>query len=101
MASIPELRRRTPPQLARAVRDGRGIGEALRHLDQYGSEPGSAEVAEALARLRVARCQPHDKGWQMVRQVVVDASADAPWEKCARRAIPDTARDHLDLSVAR
>ena len=83
------------------MRDGRGVGEALRHLDQHGSEPDSAIVADALARFLVARCESHHKGWQVVRQVVVDSSADAPWEKCARRAIPDTARDLLDLSVAR
>ena len=93
--------RRTPPQLARAVRDGRGVSDALRHLDERGSEPGSEVVADALARFLVARCESHHKGWQVVRQVVVDSSADAPWEKCARRAIPETARGLLDLSATR
>ena len=77
------------------------MAEALRHLDDHGSEPGAAEVADALARFLVARCESHHKGWQMVRQVVVDSAADAPWEKCARRAIPDTARELLDLSATR
>jgi hypothetical protein len=81
------------------VRDGRGVSEALRHLDERSSEPGSEVVADALARFLVARCESHHQGWQMVRQVVVDSSADAPWEKCARRAIPETARGLLDLSA--
>jgi hypothetical protein len=77
------------------------VAEALRHLDNHGSEPGAAVVADALARFLVARCESHHKGWQTVRQVVVDSSADAPWEKCARRAIPETAKELLDLSATR
>jgi hypothetical protein len=34
----------------------------------------------------------------VVRQVVVDSAADAPWEKCARRAVPEVAQDLLSLS---
>jgi hypothetical protein len=34
----------------------------------------------------------------MVRQVVVDSAADAPWEKCARRAVPMVADDLLELA---
>ncbi len=97
----PRQPRRTPPQLARAVQDGRGVAEALRHLDSHGSEPGADVVADALARFLVARCESHHKGWQMVRQVVVDSAADAPWEKCARRAVPDTAQELLNLSATR
>jgi hypothetical protein len=85
-------------QLARAVDDGRNVGAALRHLDGHGSEPGAATVAEALARFLVARCDSHHAGWRVVRQVVVDSAADAPWEKCARRAVPLVAGDLLDLS---
>lgn len=81
------------------MRDGRGVAEALRHLDHHGTEPGAPIVADALARFLVARCESHHKGWQMVRQVVVDSAADAPWEKCARRAVPDTAQELLDLSA--
>ncbi len=81
------------------MRDGRGVAEALRHLDEHGSEPGAAIVADALARFLVARCESHHKGWQMVRQVVVDSPAHTPWEKCARRAIPDTAQELLALSA--
>jgi len=85
--------------LARAVDDGRHVGEALRHLDTYGSEPDAVVLAEALARFLVARCESHHAGWRVVRQVVVDSAADAPWEKCARRAVPEVAADLLDLSA--
>ena len=90
--------RRTAAQIARAVDDGRGVGDALRHLDRHGTEPGAAGVAEALARFLVARCDSHHAGWRVVRQVVVDSAADAPWERCARRAVPLVARDLLTLS---
>ena len=55
-------------------------------------------MAEALARFLVARCDSHHAGWRVVRQVVVDSPADAPWEKCARRAVPLVAGDLLSLS---
>ena len=77
------------------------MGDALRHLDVYGSEPASVGVAEALARFLVARCDSHHAGWRVVRQVVVDSAADAPWEKCARRAVPLVAEDLLSLSGER
>jgi hypothetical protein len=80
------------------VDDGRHVGDALRHLDGHGSEPDAVAVAEALARFLVARCDSHHAGWRMVRQVVVDSPADAPWEKCARRAVPLVAGDLLNLS---
>lgn len=78
--------------------DGRKVGAALRHLDAHGSDPGAIGVAEALARFLVARCDSHHAGWRVVRQVVVDSAADAPWEKCARRAVPLVAGDLLSLS---
>lgn len=77
---------------------GRGVGEALRHLDAHGSEPGAPIVAEALARFLVDRCESHHAGWRVVRQVVVESATDAPWEKCARRAVPHVAEDLLTLS---
>jgi hypothetical protein len=77
------------------------VGDALRHLDAYGSEPGAVSVAEALARFLVTRCDSHHAGWRVVRQVVVDSAADAPWEKCARRAVPLVVEDLLRLSGAR
>ncbi|MEA2323722.1 MAG: hypothetical protein QOD81_3572 [Solirubrobacteraceae bacterium] len=55
-------------------------------------------VADALARFLVARCESHHAGWRVVRQVVVDSAADAPWERCARRAVPQVAEDLLTLS---
>ena len=91
--------RRGARELARAVDDGRHVGEALRHLDTYGSEPDAAVLAEALARFLVARCESHHAGWRVVRQVVVDSAADAPWEKCARRAIPAVSDDLLRISA--
>jgi hypothetical protein len=96
----PRRPRRSARQLARAVGDGRSVGEALRHLDTYGSEPESVDLAEALARFLVARCESNHAGWRVVRQIVVDSAADAPWEKCARRAIPLLAADLLSLSGA-
>jgi hypothetical protein len=88
-------------QLARAVGNGRHVGDALRHLDAHGSEQATVDVAEALARFLVARCDSHHDGWRVVRQVVVDSAADAPWEKCARRAVPLVVEDLLNLSGAR
>jgi hypothetical protein len=80
------------------VQEGRNIAEALRHLDMHGSEPGAPLVAHALARFLVDRCESHHAGWRVVRQVVVDSATDAPWEKCARRAVPQVAEDLLALS---
>jgi hypothetical protein len=91
--------RRTARQLARAVASGRGISEALRHLDAHGAEPDGAIVADALARFLVARCESRHAGWGVVHQVVVDSAADAPWEKCARRAIPAVSEDLLRISA--
>jgi hypothetical protein len=91
-------RSQTARQLARAVDDGRNVGAALRHLDIHGSEPEAQGVADALARFLVARCDSHHAGWRVVRQVVVDSAADAPWEKCARRAVPLVAQDLISLS---
>jgi hypothetical protein len=90
--------RRTARQLARAVDDGRQVGAALRHLDRHSTEPGAVGVAEALARFLVARCDSHHAGWRVVRQVVVDSPADAPWERCARRAVPLVAEDLISLA---
>jgi hypothetical protein len=91
--------RKSARELARAVESGRSVGEALRHLDNYGSTPEAPVLAEALARFLVARCESHHAGWRVVRQVVVDSATDAtPWEKCARRAIPLVAADLLELS---
>jgi hypothetical protein len=93
-----ERGRRSAAELSRAVGRGRSVGEALRHLDAYGSEPESVAVAEALARFLVGRCESHHAGWRVVRQVVVDSAADAPWERCARRAIPHVTGDLLNMS---
>jgi hypothetical protein len=83
------------------VGNGRGVGAALRHLDNHGSEAGSIVLANALAHFLVDRCESHHAGWRAVRRVVVDSAADAPWEKCARRAVPHVAQDLLSLSAER
>jgi hypothetical protein len=83
------------------VDDGRGVGAALRHLDRHGSEPDALGVAQALARFLVARCDSHHAGWRVVRQVVVESAADAPWEKCSRRAVPLVADDLIRLGCDR
>jgi hypothetical protein len=80
------------------VDDGRQVSAALRHLDGHASEPEAQGVADALARFLVARCDSHHSGWRVVRQVVIDSSADAPWEKCARRAVPMVADDLITLA---
>jgi hypothetical protein len=77
---------------------GRQVSAALRHLDVHASEPDSQQLADALARFLVARCDSHHAGWRVVRQVIVDSAADAPWEKCARRAVPVVADDLIALA---
>jgi hypothetical protein len=91
--------RRTASQLARAVGRGRSVREALGHLDAHGSEPDAAVLADALARFLVDRCESHHAGWRVVRQVVVESAAHAPWEKSARRAVPQVAQELLTLAV--
>lgn len=80
------------------MESGRGVAAGLRHLDMYGSEEASIVLADSLAFFLVARCESHHAGWRVLRQVVVDSASDAPWEKCARRAVPDVALDLLRLS---
>ncbi len=88
-------------ELARAVDNGRQVGAALRHLDSHGSDPEAVGVAEALARFLVARCDSHHAGWRVVRQVVIDSATDAPWERCARRAVPLVAVDLINMAAGR
>jgi hypothetical protein len=90
------LSKRSSHQLARSVGNGREVGEALRHLDAHRSEIGAIVLADALARFLVGRCESHHAGWRTVRRVVVDSAADAPWEKCARRAVTQVTHDLLN-----
>lgn len=46
----------------------------------------------------MARCEARHAGWKVVRQVIVDAGGTAPWEKCARRAVPLVTDDLLHLA---
>jgi hypothetical protein len=90
--------RRTASQLARAVGGGRSVREALSHLDAHGSEPDAVVLADALARFLIDRCESHHAGWRVVRQMVVESAAHAPWEKSARRAVPQVAQELLTLA---
>lgn len=76
------------------------MGAALRHLDIHSADADAQALADALARFLVARCDSHHAGWRVVRQVVVDSAADAPWERCARRAVPMVADDLITLAGA-
>lgn len=78
--------------------DGRLVGDALRHLHTRGEEPDSDLVARELAFFLVARCEARHAGWRTLRQVVLDSGAEAPWEKCARRAVPHVTEDLLHLA---
>lgn len=79
------------------VENGRQIAAALRHLDSYGSEESSQKLAETLAFFLVERAESRHAGWRVLRQVIVDSASDAPWERCARRAVPLIAQDLTTL----
>ena len=89
----PRVRRRRPTvELVRAVRDGRRVGEALGVLSA-GDAEGEAEhaaLAQQLARFLVRRCDERHQGWQVLRQVVLDAGGEVPWERCSRQAVGPT-----------
>lgn len=74
------------------------MAAALRHLHTKGDEPDAELVARELAFFLVARCEARHAGWKVLRQVVLDAGAEAPWEKCARRAVPAVADELMLLS---
>lgn len=84
--------------LARMVENGKQIAAGLRHLDSYGTDPSSRKLAEVMAFFLVDRAESRHAGWRVLRQVIVDSSSDAPWEKCARRAVPLIADDLIRLS---
>ncbi len=92
------MSRRNSLQLARAVGNGRDVAAALRHLDAHRSEIGAIVLADALARFLVSRCESHHAGWRTIRRVVVESAADAPWEKCARRAVTQVTHDLLNIT---
>ncbi|MBO9532162.1 MAG: hypothetical protein J7513_04205 [Solirubrobacteraceae bacterium] len=85
-------------RLARSVESGRQIAAALRHLDAYGSEEASRPLAEALGRFLVDRAEARHAGWRVVRQLIVESASDAPWERCARRAVPLVADELIRLT---
>jgi hypothetical protein len=45
------------------------------------------------------RGESHHARWRVVRRIVVEPAADAPWEKCARRTARLVAEDLLSLSA--
>ncbi len=99
----PRLRRRRPnADLVRSVQDGRRVGESLVVLSA-GDEQAPGEhrrLAGELARFLVRRCDERHQGWLTLRQVLLDAGADVPWEKCARQAIdPTTERILADAAT--
>ncbi|MFT4036275.1 MAG: hypothetical protein QM679_11945 [Patulibacter sp.] len=85
-------------RLARSVERGRQIAAALRHLDSYGTEPTSQPLAESLARFLIDRAESRHAGWRMLRQLIVESASDAPWERCARRAVPLVADELVRLT---
>ncbi len=82
--------------LARAVRDGRGVAAALRYLNAHRSEPDAMVLADALARFLIERCESQHTGWRTIRRLVVESSADPPWQRCARRAATQLSYDLLE-----
>ena len=80
------------------MENGRQVSAALRYLDVYGTEPEAKVVADSLAFFLVARCESKHRGWNAVRDVAIDAGADVPWEKCARRAVSFISEDLIELS---
>ncbi|MDQ8044901.1 MAG: hypothetical protein REI11_09865 [Patulibacter sp.] len=80
------------------VENGKQIAAALRHLDSHGQEEGSRKLAETMAYFLVDRAESRHAGWRVLRQVIVDSASDAPWEKCARRAVPLIADDLIHFS---
>jgi hypothetical protein len=86
-------RGRPSADLIRAVRDGRGIGEALRALDVRAvhADDQDRALADELARFLVRRCEERHAGWQALRQVLLDAGAEVAWARCERAAHAPTA----------
>jgi hypothetical protein len=82
----------------RSVENGRQIAAALRHVDSYGTEEASRPLAEELGRFLVDRAEARHAGWRVVRQLIVESSSDAPWERCARRAVPLVADELIRLT---
>lgn len=80
------------------VENGRQIAAALRFIDAYGDEPEARPLAEELARFLVDRAESRHAGWRVVRQLIVESASSAPWERCARRAVPLVADELVRLT---
>lgn len=85
--------------LARAVRGGRGVSVAFRHLNANRADPETVVLANALARFLVDRCEAQHDGWRAMRRIVEESSSNPPWERCARRAVTQVTEDLMDDPV--
>jgi hypothetical protein len=87
-------RRRSSPELVRALRQGRRYSEAVVALSDRASNPDSDDLrlADELARVLVRRCDTRHEGWQILRDTLQDAGADIPWARAERQALAATAK---------
>jgi hypothetical protein len=85
---------RSSSELSRAVRQGRRFSEALSALSLRAGNPDTADLqlADALARTLVRRCDTRHRGWQTLRDTLQDAGADIPWARAERQAYAPAAR---------
>jgi hypothetical protein len=86
-------RRRSSPELVRALRQGRRFSEALGALSDRANDPDSDDLrlADELARVLVRRCDARHQGWQILRDTLQNAGADIPWARAERQAHAATA----------
>lgn len=98
-AGNPRVRERRPSrELAGAVREGRRVGEALAALDARAANADEDDraLAHELARFLVRRCDERHRGWQVLRQTLLDAGAEVAWDRCERQAYAPTAERVLE-----
>jgi hypothetical protein len=87
-------RRRSGPELVRALRQGRRFAEAVGALSDRASNPDGEDLrlADELARVLVHRCDTRHRGWQLLRDTLQNAGADIPWARAERQARAATAK---------
>jgi hypothetical protein len=94
--------RRSSAELARAVRAGRRLTEALRALSLRApnADADDRALADELARVLVRRANTRHEGWRNLRQALQEAGAEPPWSRCERQAIaPTSERVLLDCAT--
>jgi hypothetical protein len=81
-------RRRTSAELARDVREGRRVAEALLTLGfrAHSADDDDHALADELARSLVRRADTRHEGWRNLRQALQEAGAAPPWSRCERQA---------------